>query len=317
MIKFSVIIISYNHASFLEERIVSILNQTYPHYEIIFFDDASTDNSQSVIERYRHHSKVTHLLLNKVNSGFQSRNWQQAIELAKYDWIWIAEGDDVAEPEFLEKAAASLSHNKEVLLYSNAYKLETGKGRTGSKLYSRIKDSFFQTQHWLTNYFEEGKTELDRFHKYVCIINNVSSAIFPRQPALEVLAQFPHKRFHNDWLFFALLMEKFPVQYLSEPLTGYRYHPGSHFSVSGNELEKRIECFEILQYFFKQNYISNKNDLARFYTEQYLGFGLWKHISWIPTLGSAFFKQNPRLAILFFYYLFLLKLSRKKVKYIF
>ena len=49
----SIIIPNYNHADYLEERITSILNQTYTNYEIIILDDKSTDNSIEIINKFR------------------------------------------------------------------------------------------------------------------------------------------------------------------------------------------------------------------------------------------------------------------------
>ena len=48
--KISVIIPNYNYEKFIEERIDSVLNQTYPIYELIILDDKSTDNSVEIIE---------------------------------------------------------------------------------------------------------------------------------------------------------------------------------------------------------------------------------------------------------------------------
>jgi glycosyltransferase involved in cell wall biosynthesis len=49
----SVIIPNYNHARFLDERIQSILNQTYQNFEVIILDDKSSDNSVEVINKYK------------------------------------------------------------------------------------------------------------------------------------------------------------------------------------------------------------------------------------------------------------------------
>ena len=51
--KVSVIIPNYNHEKYLDERIQSVLNQTYTDFEVIILDDVSKDNSKDVIEKYR------------------------------------------------------------------------------------------------------------------------------------------------------------------------------------------------------------------------------------------------------------------------
>ena len=65
----SVIVPNYNHASFLKQRIDSILNQTFQDFELIILDDCSTDNSREIIETYRNHLKVSHIIYNTENSG--------------------------------------------------------------------------------------------------------------------------------------------------------------------------------------------------------------------------------------------------------
>lgn len=99
----SVIIPNYNHADFLEERIDSILNQTYGNFDILILDDCSTDNSREVIRRYeeRYPSRIR-TLFNEKNAGNVFRQWRLGIEKSEGDLIWICESDDSCEPDFLE-----------------------------------------------------------------------------------------------------------------------------------------------------------------------------------------------------------------------
>ena len=97
----SVIIPNYNHASFLKQRIDSVLNQTYPDFEVVILDDCSTDNSKSIIEQYRGHHKVNNIVYNNINSGSSFQQWKKGIDFAKGEWIWVAESDDYAHENLL------------------------------------------------------------------------------------------------------------------------------------------------------------------------------------------------------------------------
>ena len=61
----SVIVPNYNHAKYLDERLLSILQQTYENYELIILDDNSTDNSKEIIEKYRQNPHVAKVYYNK------------------------------------------------------------------------------------------------------------------------------------------------------------------------------------------------------------------------------------------------------------
>ena len=96
-VEVSVIIPNYNYARFLQQRIESVLAQTYTDYEIILLDDASTDDSVSILNHYSANPRVTHLEINSVNTGSPFAQWQKGISLSRGKYIWIAESDDAAE----------------------------------------------------------------------------------------------------------------------------------------------------------------------------------------------------------------------------
>ncbi|MCH5307587.1 MAG: glycosyltransferase family 2 protein [Prevotella sp.] len=100
--KVSVIVPNYNHAPYLKERIDSILSQTYQDFELILLDDCSTDNSREVLEHYRGNRHVSHIVINEANTCNTFLQWDKGIMLAKGEYIWVAESDDVAMPGFLK-----------------------------------------------------------------------------------------------------------------------------------------------------------------------------------------------------------------------
>lgn len=48
----SVVIPAYNHARYIEEALLSVLNQTYTNIELIVLDDGSTDDTPEILKRY-------------------------------------------------------------------------------------------------------------------------------------------------------------------------------------------------------------------------------------------------------------------------
>ena len=108
MKKVSVIMPNYNHAPYLKQRMDSILAQDYPEFEIIMLDDASTDESVSILSAYARHPKVKAFLRSETNSANPFVQWQRGLKEATGDYVWIAESDDVAEPTLLSRLVVAL-----------------------------------------------------------------------------------------------------------------------------------------------------------------------------------------------------------------
>lgn len=98
----SIIIPAYNHYSYLQERLESIFGQSYQNFEVIILDDASSDNSLDLLETYSDHKKISHFIVNQNNSGSPFKQWKKGLELARGNFIWIAESDDSCSLNFLE-----------------------------------------------------------------------------------------------------------------------------------------------------------------------------------------------------------------------
>src|SRR5262249_51524204 len=93
MPKVSVIIPSYNHGRFLARRFDSVLAQTYRDFEILFLDDASTDDSLQVFAKYSGHPLIR-AFNNDRNSGSTFKQWNRGVRDAHGEYIWLAESDD-------------------------------------------------------------------------------------------------------------------------------------------------------------------------------------------------------------------------------
>ncbi len=93
-IDLSVILVSYNQEKYIKEAIDSILMQNVDfEYEIVFADDASTDNTTNIIKEYDKKIKHKQYLFSKENHGNTYNTWN-AITNSKGEYFIVLEGDD-------------------------------------------------------------------------------------------------------------------------------------------------------------------------------------------------------------------------------
>ena len=95
----SVIINCYNGEKYLREAIDSVYSQTYKNWQIIFFDNASTDNSKKIASSYD--SKVSYIWNEKLVSLYNARN--MALSYCDGDAVAFLDSDDLWLPDKLEK----------------------------------------------------------------------------------------------------------------------------------------------------------------------------------------------------------------------
>jgi GT2 family glycosyltransferase len=99
--RITVITPSYNQGAYIEETILSILNQGYPNLQYIVVDGVSTDGTREVLERYR--DRIDHLIIEKDNGQTEAIN--KGLRLADGDLVAWLNSDDMYAPGALHAAA--------------------------------------------------------------------------------------------------------------------------------------------------------------------------------------------------------------------
>jgi cellulose synthase/poly-beta-1,6-N-acetylglucosamine synthase-like glycosyltransferase len=108
----SVVVPNYNYAHYLEERLASVYGQDFPLYEVIILDDASSDGSLAELERlWPTFDPEPRLEASSDNSGSVFRQWMKGVSLARGEYVWIAEADDLSKPAFLRSLVDLLESN--------------------------------------------------------------------------------------------------------------------------------------------------------------------------------------------------------------
>src|SRR5512142_3007624 len=97
---FSICIPNFNYARYIGETIKSVLDQTYPNYEIVVVDNASTDNSVEIVRSFG--SDRIRLFQNEYNVGF-APNLDRAAMRALHPYIIMLSSDDLMRPTALEE----------------------------------------------------------------------------------------------------------------------------------------------------------------------------------------------------------------------
>ncbi|WP_051199826.1 glycosyltransferase [Christiangramia echinicola] len=263
----SVIVPNYNHQKFLPKRLDSIFNQTYQNFEVILMDDASSDESVKILKNYNNHPKVSHLVINALNSGSPFHQWKKGIDLAIGEFIWIAESDDYCDYNFLEELISltrsyNLKHENGVI-YSQSYDVN----EYGEIIKSRLDyTADFDPNIWSKTFKLSGKDFIDKYLKVKNVIPNASAVLFKKSLvdkstfALNLL----NMRMCGDWLFWIRLCNKTNVGFLSKPLNYFRGHDYSSriHDTKDKKINRLIEESVIRRY-LQTNKVAQKEENER------------------------------------------------------
>jgi glycosyltransferase involved in cell wall biosynthesis len=301
----SVILPNYNHDRYLKRRIDSILSQTYQDFELLILDDCSTDNSRAIIEEYRSQPKVTHIIYNEVNTGSPFKQWDAGITLAQGELIWLAESDDIAENNFLERLVPLLANAQDTgIAYCQSNRLNDKNEVTGTWLDWTAN---FGNNIFISDFEMEGKKFVKDFLIYINAIPNASAVIFKKSLYLQVGGVKEDSKTNNDWLLWLKILTISNIQFIAAPLNYFRYHEesviakanrssGNNFYIGRYDRKLRFFFQDYLQLFsgknneniYKEILVKNKHLIADNYrSEAFFQFGNGQRLNGFDALLKA------------------------------
>ena len=198
-----------NGAATLREAIDSVLAQTCGDWELIVWDDRSTDKSAAIVAEYRD-SRIRYFLSPKDAPLGKAR--RDAILRATGEWIAFLDQDDIWLPAKLEQQLA-LAEADVGLIY----------GRTIRFYPTGLERDYDQTHEYKP--LPEGGIFTQLFTDS-CFIA-MSSAMF-RRSAIEAVGGIPDEvRTVPDYYLYVAVAAKFRARAVQEPVCRYRMHPDS------------------------------------------------------------------------------------------
>ena len=247
MPRVSIIVPNFNHGRFLKRRLGSIFEQTIQDFELIFLDDASTDNSLEVFKTFADDSRVT-AHVNKSNSGNPFVQWNKGMGLATGQYIWIAESDDFAEPTFLEMMTASLEQHPSAGL-ATCRSMITDQHDQDLGIFDAYH-WFGKRQRWHHDYINSGLAEISDFLAFQNTIPNASATLFKRSLFEHGLRGPENMTVAGDWFFWVTLLSNADICHVGQPLNHFRQEHHSsqraRSATDGSEVLEGIDVYELV-----------------------------------------------------------------------
>jgi glycosyltransferase involved in cell wall biosynthesis len=213
----SVVIPSYNHASFIGQAIDSVIAQTYEDWELCVVDDGSKDNSLDIIYGYKdprikvisQENKGAHAAINK------------GISHSNGEYISILNSDDVYRQDRFEKLLSVFNSKTDIVLVSSYIQLvDTYGKKLGIKRgYRNLEPWLLDRQDLSFRSWDDAKVPL-----YTENYLSTTSNFFIPTSVLEKMGGFRPLRFAHDWDFALRLLPFGEIFLYPEPLLKYRVH---------------------------------------------------------------------------------------------
>lgn len=224
----SVIVPNYNYARHLRARLASIFEQTAPVFEVIVLDDASTDDSLEVIETVRaEYGRDIRLVVNDENSGSAFAQWRRGLALARGDYVWIAEADDVADRNFLAALLQRMVDTGAAFGFTDSWQIDDRDRKTGASYAAYCDDG--EAGRFHGDFVLDGRAFAAECLSVKNTILNVSAVLWRREALATALAAageaLAGHKVAGDWRLYAeAALAGGPVAYLAQPLNGHRRH---------------------------------------------------------------------------------------------
>ncbi len=133
----------YNGENFLVEALESLVNQTYRDFELIISDNASTDETENICQKYASEDYRIRYIRQPENRG-PAWNQSEVIRLARGEFFRLASHDDVCKPELIGRCVEALdAHPECVMAYPDTYTLP--RGDTSFRLHIPDRDTIDTT----------------------------------------------------------------------------------------------------------------------------------------------------------------------------
>jgi glycosyltransferase involved in cell wall biosynthesis len=241
MHKVSVIIPNYNHARYLRQRIQSVLDQTFQDFDLTYLDDASSDESNAIFAEFEPQQRIK-AIYNDCNSGSPFKQWNKGFRATEGEYVWIAESDDVADPNFLATLVPMLDENPNVgLAYSQSCRIDRNNVVFEPTLRQWVED--LDPDRWEHDFVASGIIECQKYLVFKNTIPNASAVLIRRSVYEAIGGAEESLLLTGDWMTWIKMLLKSDIAFCARPLNSFRTHKSSvrsQTSLNGTAIYENI-----------------------------------------------------------------------------
>ncbi|MGZ4852980.1 MAG: glycosyltransferase family 2 protein [Halobacteriota archaeon] len=253
----SVFMKSYNHARFIGEAIDSVIHQDFDDLELIIIDDASTDSSRQIIDRFRSRDDRIRTILHEHNRGI-SKTVNDGIEAARGTFLAQIDSDDVWREDKLRKQLAVVRRHEEVLVWTEGAIID-GSGQPVGHTFSELVGS------------ERKKKSGNIFHELLAGNYILGSSLLYKKQNVGATRYDEALRYVNDYKFLLELARNYEFYYIEEPLTQYRVHEkstiGCVFAAQTQGLHADLQARQRIRLAMRETAAIGEHMLERYHDE--------------------------------------------------
>tara|TARA_B100001057_G_scaffold477663_1_gene547132 strand:+ start:1288 stop:2184 length:897 start_codon:yes stop_codon:yes gene_type:complete len=200
----SIILNCYNGEKYLGEALSSIKGQTYKNWELIFWDNKSTDNSAKILRTFKI-KKLKYFLSKKHTSLYAARNL--AIKKATGEYIGFIDADDLWEKNKLKKQISLFTDKETIVVYGNSWLKNEKKNKKKKFINYKVRGGYIY------------KDLVERYN--VGIVTSLIKKSLLKKSKITFNGKYD---IIGDYDFFLRLSKQYKFQFINEPIATYRIH---------------------------------------------------------------------------------------------
>lgn len=257
MEKVSFIVTSYNHQKFIQQTLQSILNQTYTDWELLVWDDNSSDDTFEIIQEIAKQDQRIHIWKHPENLGIVGNmNFLLSHVSSQSKYVAFLEWDDVITSDYLIKKLSVFHQYKEVVLVYNNLDFidETG------KIFERnfLKKSPHIVKNELLSKMNFVNLDI-YYYSYSSLM--IKKEILEKEKILNISENKLYSV--SDWDLFFRISTKYPCYWMQESVTLYRKHQNNFSHQKSRKTQNPIlrDMFLLIDFYKKQNILSQEQFL--------------------------------------------------------